>query len=335
MIAEGRTKTDEGLMPAWEGCGGLAEAQWVLDQLAPEDRRAVEKMLREPMDFVDHPAFHDPASRSQLEESCETSETDLAACNATLYAVGIFGNTDRVLTAFKPLTARQEKLLFLKLNYIRYQIADTIAAAERETLTPAIVSLLIKWCKAEFAVRSQIAQANIPLVLAMAKRMRHCTVEFSELVGEGCMALLRSIDKFDCSRGFRFSTYACRSILKSFTRLAMSTARYHRRFPVEFDPTLERSDFTEVCRENTRISCMDHLRDILEGESTGRFILSENEKQVLRARFGIHEGDVGTEPMTLEEVGRDMRISKARVRQIQEKAIKKLRAVLEDHVLKS
>ena len=76
----------------------------------------------------------------------------------------------------------------------------------------------------------------------MAKRTRMGDVDFGELVSEGNMALLRAVEKFDIGRGFKFSTYACRAILKAFSRIAMKTNRYRQAFPTEFDPTMEKSN---------------------------------------------------------------------------------------------
>ncbi|MEZ6241833.1 MAG: sigma factor [Phycisphaerales bacterium] len=79
----------------------------------------------------------------------------------------------------------------------------------------------------------------------MAKRTRMSEVDFADLVSEGNMALLRAVDKFDAGRGFKFSTYACRAILKAFSRQGMKLSKYRQRFPTDFDPKLEESDYLE------------------------------------------------------------------------------------------
>ena len=150
--------------------------------------------------------------------------------------------------------------------------------------------------------KCEIVRANVPLVLAMAKRTRLNSIDYAELISEGNMALLRSVDKFDCSRGFKFSTYACRAILKSFSRVAMRTSRYRSRFPMEFDPSLERSDFTERQRVAHEKDCVVELRGIL---SDNRAELNEVEATVIKARFAIERvpGLDGEGPKTLEQVG--------------------------------
>jgi RNA polymerase primary sigma factor len=61
------------------------------------------------------------------------------------------------------------------------------------------------------------------------------------------------VEKFDCSRGFKFSTYSCRAILKSFSRVAMRASRYRGKFPAEFDPAMERSDFIDRQRDDVTL----------------------------------------------------------------------------------
>jgi RNA polymerase sigma factor (sigma-70 family) len=280
--------------------------------------------------------FHDRKSEEELERSFNEPEEELSASEARLLPIDIFEEGDKALTAFKPLTSAQEMHLFLKFNYSRYRIYRELKARANKPLTMAMVPELILWRKREFHIRSQITQANIPLVLAMAKRTKLGGVDFTELISEGNMALLRSVDKFDCARGFKFSTYACRAIIKSFARVALKTNRYRGRFPVEFDPELEKSDFLEQRREDTKIFCMDRLRDILgENQDQDTADLSDIERRVLRARFAIREEESEDKPMTLEEVGKVIGVTKERVRQIQNKALAKLKVALEDMVLSS
>jgi RNA polymerase sigma factor (sigma-70 family) len=165
------------------------------------------------------------------------------------------------------------------------------------------------------------------LVLAMAKRTRIPNVEFSELVSEGNMALLRSVEKFDVSRGYKFSTYACRAILKGFNRLATKTGRYRQHFPTEFDPDLERSDYDVMKHDIQRKDSIDSLRDIL---ATNRALLSEVERTIIMERFAIVSRGKGR---TLAEVGKMVGLTNERVRQIQNSALGKIRAILDEEFL--
>src|SRR5208282_4796840 len=101
---------------------------------------------------------------------------------------------------------------------------------------------VVEWHRRFEHFREYLVRTNLALVLAMAKRTRLGEVDFAEIVSEGNMALIRAVDKFNVDRGFKFSTYACRAILKAFSRTAQKASRYKTRFPVEFEPDYEKSD---------------------------------------------------------------------------------------------
>ena len=220
------------------------------------------------------------------------------------------------------LSNADEVTLFLQYNYCRCRLSRLIEShAGRWSQASAGEALL--WHRRAEQTRAAIVRANMALVVAMAKRSQNSSVEFSELISEGNMALLRSVDKFDVSRGFRFSTYACRAILKSFNRLTSKAERYRRCFPTEFDPCLERSDYAETKHRMQRESCADDLRQIL---LRNRARLSDVELTVVMERFAIGtEGKV----RTLSEVAKIVGLTSERVRQIQRAALGKIRLTME------
>ena len=224
------------------------------------------------------------------------------------------------------LSGAEEVTMFLRYNYARYRLSGLIerncvrtsAARRRE---------MVVWYKRAMDARAELVRSNMALVLAMAKRTRIPNVEFSELVSEGNMALLRSVEKFDVSRGFKFSTYACRAILKSFNRLATKTGRYRKHFPMEFDPELERSDYDVRKHEIQSERTVDTLREIL---AKNRADLSEVERTVVVERFALASRG---QRKTLSEVGKIVGLTNERVRQIQLSALRKLREALNDESL--
>ena len=141
------------------------------------------------------------------------------------------------------------------------------------------------------------------------------------------MALLRAIEKFDVSRGFKFSTYACRAILKGFNRMATKTGRYIQRFPTEFDPELERSDYDVLKHQIQQDNAVDDLREVL---ADNRANLTDVERTVITQRFALDSGD---KKKTLSEVGLQVGLTTERVRQIQKKALSKLKATLNEEYL--
>lgn len=232
------------------------------------------------------------------------------------------------------LTAEQEQALFLQFNYCRYKVCklrDKLRKARRNKKT--IAREMLEWYHQGEEYRAQIAQTNLALVLAMAKRTRMNEMDFGDLISEGNMALLRAVDKFDVDRGFKFSTYACRAILKAFSRTGMKLSRYRQFFPTDFDPALERSDYMDRKRRDHEEDCADEIRTILR---ENRADLTNIEQEVIEHRFAIatessEESQEG--PMTLEQVGKIIGVTKERVRQIQNKALRKIRQSLEEDYL--
>ena len=219
------------------------------------------------------------------------------------------------------LSTEQEQTLFLRYNYARYRLARLVVEQNRRFSRARAVEML-RWYRRVLEARSILAAANMALVVAMAKRMRINVVEFAELVSEGNVALLRAVDKFDVARGFKFSTYACRAILKGFSRLASRSGTYRQHFPTEFDPELEPSDELDRRRRDQRELAIEDLHRVLAQNMAG---LSHVEQAVVTARFAV----AGKEKaQTLEEVGKRVGLSKERVRQVQIDALAKLRAAL-------
>jgi len=306
------------------------EAQ--LRNLSPEDRDLLLRATSEPIEYIDHDSFRKRSTEKEL----FGKDAELVTPQSTQFAPipDLFGDVDEQVLETIPtttLTPEQEQLLFRRFNYARYRVYRILKSYAGKRLSMKAVRELLGWYKRAAETRSQIVQANLPLVLAMAKRTKLTGVDFAELISEGNMALLRSVDKFDCSKGFKFSTYACRAILKSFSRVAIKTSRYRSRFPTEFDPALEKSDYLERKREEVERFCVEELRSIL---ATNLANLNEVEQKVIRARFALDAPDPEqAQPMTLEQVGQIIGVTKERVRQIQNKALEKLRQALEETIL--
>lgn len=225
------------------------------------------------------------------------------------------------------LSAKDEVVLFLRYNYARYRLSELVDAQQTRRAARRAKEMVF-WYQRVQSARSDLVRANMALVVSMAKRAKIPNVEFAELVSEGNMALLRAVEKFDVSRGFKLSTYGCRAILKSFNRLASKTGRYRRRFPTEFDPSLERSDYDVMKHEIQHQDALDSLGEIL---SQNRANLTETERTIVMERFAIGSGK--KRGCTLSQVGKMVRLTNERVRQIQKLAIAKLRDTLDEKYL--
>ncbi len=298
----------------------LDQYRWRLGEL---DRNLLTMILNEPIEYIDHEIFR----KHNVETILYIARAVLPAGSTRFEELPIPGDLDvNAITEETNLTSVQEIFLFQRYNYARLRMAEIMSRLSPDTSFDSI-RLLLAWTHRAMDTREQLSRANLPLVLAMAKRTRLNGLDFNELISEGNYALLRSVDKFDCSRGFKFSTYACRAILKSFSRVAMRTSRYRGQFPTEYDPLLEKSDFVDRKRDDLEGECVNEIRDIL---FHNRAELNDVEKTVIRERFALDNSTLPAKPKTLEQVGEMIGVTKERVRQIQNKALQKIRVLLDN-----
>ncbi|MCE2882641.1 MAG: sigma-70 family RNA polymerase sigma factor [Planctomycetaceae bacterium] len=304
--------------------------------LTHSEEKLLKAILAEPMDYIDHPEYHLEDAGERIYGAAEIMRPDvtwyrplmddfIAARNRTV-------RTPKSQSSVL-LTGAQERVLFMKYNFARFSVSEIQKRAGTRALTLAEARDVLRWHGIATRYREQLAETNLALVLAMAKRVRISEVDFADLISEGNMALMRSVDKFDCGRGFKFSTYACRAILKAFSRHGIKVSTHRKRFGSEYDPTFEKSNHLETVRATHERECADEVRHIVVANKAD---LSEIELQVIAHRFGVSgsglvaEPDITSANLTLEQVGQVIGVTKERVRQIQNKALEKIRAALAD-----
>ena len=160
-------------------------------------------------------------------------------------------------------------------------------------------------------------------MVSIAKRHVTPDQNFFELVSDGNVSLLRAIEKFDFARGNKFSTYASWAIMKNFARTIPGEFKHRDRFRTSqdelFAATAEhRGD--QLFEEGAQTTREAQVERILRR-------LDEREQKIIIGRFGLERGH---EPQTLKEVGASLGVTKERIRQIEARALSKLRMAAQE-----
>lgn len=293
----------------------------VLRSFSVSEVQHLRRRLAEPLECVYDPAFRLKSAEARIMGAPEPQIRPHAR------------NEQGVPVARRPaetLTIAQERELFLKFNYARYRTMLVLKQNAGRRLSGAAARELLAWDREAARIRALIVEANLGLVPTMIERSRIKGVDFGELISEGQLALLRSVDKFDCGRGFKFSTYACRAIITSITRAVAMMARHRSYFPTEYDPDMQRSDHTEMRRAGIEEDCIEALQGILRENQAA---LTPTERRVLSERFGFGRSGTQAGPdKTLRQVADLFGVTKERVRQIQNRALSKLRHAIDERV---
>ena len=220
------------------------------------------------------------------------------------------------------LAPDEETLLFKQLHYCGYCLSKLYKAANQDGPRSTVKRRYSQWVQRYHQIRSRLVESNLGLVYDLIGRSRFDNLDRDEMSSEGMMALLRAADTFDPWRGFRFSTYACNAILRAFSRSALNDSRRRSKIAGSFEVDFEQTDLPETRHTDQRELFAERLQEVLRMDHAA---LTDVEKTVLARRFPMEEG---RSRQTLEEIGRQMRVSKERVRQIQLSAIAKLRRSL-------
>ncbi len=226
------------------------------------------------------------------------------------------------------LTPAGEAALFRKMNYLKFRADELRAQIEPETTTAADLDRIEQLLDDANAIKNQILNANLRLVVSIAKKHANPMVEFFEVVSDGNISLMRAVERFDYSRGFKFSTYASWAIMKNYARSAPEQRRRQDRYQTGRDELLSLAPAPNL--DDLEDDYLPALRNTLDRMLDS---LDEREQTILRQRYGLDRA--GGDTATLEEIGKRFGVSKERIRQLEARALSKLRTENSESVLEN
>ena len=290
------------------------------DRPAPDSQRVsggpgALRLLATRIDYIAHPSFDDPDTRDAILAPMPGP--------AAVEAEPPAGAPDglRPETAGRPgvplLSPAQEAHLFRRMNYLKCLAERLRARLEPDRPRRRDLEELGRLHAAAVAIRQQLIRANLRLVTAVARRYVGRSGDLQELIGDGQVALIRAVDKFDFARGLKFSTYATWVIRNELFR-AIRTDGRPRLWLVPGHTAVFRDTADTRAVAGAQQRAQD-LREQVVARLLGR--LDARERRILVGRFGIGGGS----EETLKEIGVALGISKERVRQIETGAREKLR----------
>ena len=328
------------------------------------------------------PDFEEPAIDELMDED-EDEDTPEDILNSGQYFDDISDDSVRLhlreIGKIPLLTGDEELELAQKVVANREELDEVQTSLKQDDLTPSERRKLEARAARLSRPKDKMAEANMRLVVSIAKRYSGRGLDFLDLIQEGHTGLLRAVEKFDPEKGFKFSTYATWWIRQAITRAIADQARTIR-IPVHMVETInkllrtQRRMTQELNREPTieelakelemepekveyvikikqDISSLDAgvgrdgddedsvLGDFIEDEDSATpeesasnqllkeqvqsvlSTLSEREQKIVKTRFGLENG----KSHTLEEVGQEFAVTRERIRQIEAKALAKLR----------
>jgi len=284
------------------------------------DRGRAKALLTKKIEFINSPEFlGEDAARKILPASLSPQRSGAKSIGAIL-------PKDRQTSGSPGLNRETEADLFRRYNYLKFLSSLKIAALVPGRPSGKTLSEIESYLAQAETIKKIIIEANLSLVVSIAKKHSISGANLPDLISEGNLSLMRAVEKFDYTRGFRFATYASWAIAKD----------YARKIPAEFaqidiSAEVPIEDIQRDLRTTgaaTVVNIERARRSLIKVISDN---LDEREQYIILNHFGLVGSKIKMlkkEKKTLQQIGKELQLTKERVRQLELAALQKLKHLL-------
>ncbi|MDO4586265.1 MAG: sigma-70 family RNA polymerase sigma factor [Planctomycetia bacterium] len=293
-----------------------------------------ELIMKLPLDYIDSPEFAQVLTKKQENEIIAPrnllkmktkSENKSKNCgfspSESLNDIPVYLSH---LIDIPLLTPEEEVHLFRKMNYLKYKASKLREKLDVNRPKLILIDEIERLYQAAIDVKNEIISSNLRLVVSIAKKHISSSVSFYELISDGNLSLMKAVEKFDYYKGNKFSTYASWALFRNYARTIPDEQKYRERFkPQDLDMFELKVDHRATLSQEERIY-WERISQV------DRFMneLDDRERAIIQRRYGL--GMQNDRHQTLRQVGKEMGVTKERVRQIETRALAKLRKVAKD-----
>jgi len=214
------------------------------------------------------------------------------------------------------LTPVEEEKYFSQMNYMKYRFNKLRAKIDPENPDRELILEADRLLAHASKVRDLLIQSNLRLVISVTKKFVTPQMAFDDLFSDGVMALMQAVEKFDISRGYRFSTYAYYSISRSMYRFTKKLKKNLLTVDSLDFNTHDDKPSSELLPENTWNRLSDNLEEMITQ-------LDDREQWIIRQRYSFDV--VGAKTPTYKHLAEKLGVCNERVRQLEKRALSKLR----------
>ncbi len=282
-----------------------------------------EELLKTEIDFISNPIFQTPEAEYDILR--ETFTDDLLETNDLMKArnsQNLPSHLARLCEA-GVLSVGEEQDLFRRMNYLKYKANALRSQLDPDSPDEDAINTIESYLNESQNIRSYILRCNMRLVVSIVKKCVTPHVSFDELMSDGIWALIKAVDKFDYARGFRFSTYAYHAISNYAYRKIANRKKANTRFvPATHTSALEEAG--EIRGPAMDEQIWQELSGLVAKAMDN---LDRREQLIVQGRFALGEQQ---KVRTFQSLADELGISKERVRQLEQRAVAKLRLKAEE-----